>query len=241
MFLLKKLLAAWLLPPIGLLLLGLLAVIFLKGRSVRFAAGGIMGLALLLSLPIVADPMCRSLEGQPISPAELKHAQAIVILGGGVHYGAPEYGGDTLSESSLERVRFGAKLSRESGLPLLVSGGRVYGGQAEGELMKQVLENEFSASVRWVEAKSLNTQENAANSTALLRSAGIFRVALVTHAWHMPRASSEFRHAGLEVIPAPMGFAPRGISLFERLLPSPGAFERSATAIHEWVGLLLVK
>ena len=240
MFLLKKLLSAWLLPPLGLLVIALLALMISKGRLARFFAASALALVLLLSMPLVADPLSRSLEGQPIAVVDLMKSQAIVILGGGVHYGAPEYGDDTLSNPSLERVRYGAKLAHESGLPLLVTGGSVYGGKAEGNLMKQVLESEFSVPVRWVEAMSRDTQENAAYSTAVLRSAGIRRIALVTHAWHMPRAAAAFERAGLEVIPAPMGFTPRGASLFERLLPSTGAFERSANAIHEWVGRLLL-
>ena len=240
MFLLKKLLSAWLLPPLGFLLIALLILMILKGRMSKVIAGGAVILTLLLSLPIIADPLSRSLEGQPVSAADLKTAQAIVILGCGIHPGAPEYGGDTLSNSSLERVRYGAKLARESKLPVLVTGGSLYGGRPEGELMKQVLENEFFVPVRWTETKSRDTKENALYSEALLRSAGVQRIALVTHSWHMPRAAINFQKAGLEVVPAPMGFTPQGISLFERLLPSTGAFERSANAIHEWAGHFLL-
>ncbi len=238
MFLFKKLLSAWLLPPLGFLVIALFAVTFLQGRRLKAVAGIAIALTLLLSLPLIANTLSRSLEGRPASVAELSTAQAIVVLGGGVHYAAPEYGGDTLSKTSLERVRYGARLARDTKLPILVTGGSVYGGEPEGKLMQRVLENEFFVAVRWAEAASRNTQENAAYSAALLRSSGVQRIALVTHAWHMPRAAAAFAKTGLEVTPAPMGFAPREVSVFENLLPSTGAFERSANTIREWVGRL---
>lgn len=240
MFLLKKLLAAWLLPPLGLLLIALAGLAIARRRhSGLIAAAAAILLLLSLSLPLIADFLSRPLEGIPITATALRETQAIVILGGGIYYGAPEYGGDTVSKYSLERVRYGAKLARETKLPVLVTGGVVYGGRPEGELMKQVLESEFAVPVRWAEVQSRDTAENASYSAPLLKAAGIHRIALVTHAWHMPRAVAAFEHEGLEVIPAPTGFAPRNASLFESLLPSTGALERSANALHEWAGRLL--
>jgi uncharacterized SAM-binding protein YcdF (DUF218 family) len=128
MFLFKKLLSSWLLPPLGLVLLALVALVFLgrKRRGVIVCCIA-LGLTLALSLPCVADWLSRSLETEldnaPISAAALKTVQAIVVLGGGVHRGAPEYGGDTLSKYSLERVRYAANLARKSQLPLLTMGG----------------------------------------------------------------------------------------------------------------------
>lgn len=241
MFLAKKLLSAWLLPPLGLLLFALLALLFMgRKRTWVVAAGIAVALALALSLPLVADHLTRPLEGLPITTASLKQVQAIVILGGGVHYDAPEYGGDTVSKYSLERVRYGAKLARESGLPVLVTGGSVYGGRPEGILMKEVLQDEFSVPVRWVEMQSRDTAENAVFSASLLKRDGIRHIALVTHAWHMSRAVAAFEKQGLAVTPAPTIFASRKVPLFESLLPSAGAFERSANAIHEWAGNIVL-
>lgn len=241
MFLLKKLLTAWLLPPLGLLVLATVALLIGgRRRSGVIVAGIAIVSALAMSLPIVAEGLSRPLEGTtPITAAQLREAQAIVILGGGVHYGAPEYGGDTVSKYSLERLRYGAKLVRESKLPVLVTGGSVYGGQPEGVLMKQVLEQEFAVSVQWTEAESRDTAENAAYSAILLKRSGILRIALVTDAWHMPRAKAAFTKYGLTVTPAPTGFAPQRISPFGGFLPSTAALERSANVIRERVGALV--
>ena len=94
--------------------------------------------------------------------------------------------------------------------------------------------------MRWVETQSRDTNENALLSAVLLRNAGIQRIALVTHAWHMTRAIKAFEKQSLKVIPAATGFTSQGANLFERLLPSAAALEQSAIAIHEWAGLLLI-
>ncbi len=69
--------------------------------------------------------------------------------------------------------------------------------------MAAALREVFGVPVRWLEGESRNTAENAHFSAAMLAGAGIERVALVSQAWHLPRASAEFERAGLEVVAAP--------------------------------------
>ena len=114
-----------------------------------------------------------------------------MILGGGVRT-APEFGGETLGRLTLERVRYGARVARQTTLPVLVSGGVVYGGTAEAVLMKRALEEELNVAVRWTEERSRDTRSNAAESAAILRPAGVQRVLLVAHGFDMPRATAEF-------------------------------------------------
>lgn len=87
-----------------------------------------------------------------------REAQAIVILGGGVRRHAPEFGGETLGRLTLERVRYGARVARETRLPLLVTGGALFGGSTEAALMKRALEEEFNVAVRWTEERSRDTR-----------------------------------------------------------------------------------
>jgi uncharacterized SAM-binding protein YcdF (DUF218 family) len=69
--------------------------------------------------------------------------------------------------------------------------------------MRQALRGEFNITVRWVEAKSAYTHENAVNSAALLHEDGVQRIVLVTHAFDAPRARRQFEQADLEVVSAP--------------------------------------
>lgn len=242
MFLLKKILAALILPPAGPVLLALFGLWLARScKSRRWQHGGaaLASLSLvsllLLSLPVVGNALIAPLEGQtPITAAQLQRVQAIVILGAGSYYAAPEYGGDTVSQYTLERLRYGARLARESRLPLLVTGGAPFGGRAEAESMREALEKDFGVKVRWIEASSRDTAENASLSAAMLKAAGVTRVALVSHGWHLPRAVFLFERQGLEVTPAPTAFSTGSPSPIEDLLP--GGMNRSRQALLEYLG-----
>ena len=80
----------------------------------------------------------------PPDAAAISQAQAIVIVAGGRHRNAPEYGGETVNPLTLERLRYGARLARASGLPILLSGGAPSGGTAEALLMRDALERDFA-------------------------------------------------------------------------------------------------
>ena len=204
---------AFILPP-GLFFLLLLLGVILRLRFYRTGQSLIYSailLLLLMSLPIISNPLLHLYETTPaLDDAALAHTQAkaIVVLGGGRYADAPEYHGDTVSRYSLERIRYGAWLQRKTKLPILVTGGNVYGGNrpAEAELMKQVLAQDFLALVPWVEKDSRTTYENAIYSRKILAKEGITNIILVTHAMHMPRAIEVFEKAGFTVTPAPMSY-----------------------------------
>jgi uncharacterized SAM-binding protein YcdF (DUF218 family) len=131
-------------------------------------------------------------------------------------------------------------LQRQTSLPVLVTGGLPYGAKiSEAEQMRDALQQDLSTRVTWLEAVSTNTYENAAFSEKILREAGIHKVLLVTHAWHMRRAKMAFEHAGLQVVPAPMGFAPRAHEwpFVFALVPDAKAVFMTAVAWHEIIGL----
>ncbi len=243
MFFLKKIIASLALPPASLMLAAL-AGVWLAGRRPR--AGRILaavacGLILLLSQPWLADRLARLNENvPPVTAAGLATAQAIVIFGGDRYSQAPEYGGgDTVGRYTLERLRYGAFLARQTGLPILLSGGAPFGGPPEAQLMRDVLEQDFGIHARWTENASRDTGENAALSAPLLRQAGVRTVVLVTQAFHMARARLEFERRGFAVVPAPTGFNQGANSHLESLLPSTDALDRSYWALHEWLGRLL--
>jgi uncharacterized SAM-binding protein YcdF (DUF218 family) len=71
--------------------------------------------------------------------------------------------------------------------------------------MRESLQQEFNVPVRWVEAQSRNTRENARASAAMLKADGVTHVLLVMHAFDVRRAQAEFEAAGLQVVPAPTG------------------------------------
>ena len=243
MFLLKKILAALILPPAGPVLLALFGLWLSRAcKSRRWQHAGVLlatlalGTLLLLSLPVVGNALMAPLSPYPpLAREQLRQAQAVVILGGGIRH-APEYGGDTVSTATLVRLRYGARLARESHLPLLVTGGAPFGGRAEAEYMRDVLDQEFGLKVRWVEAASRDTAENARLSAPLLKAAGVTRIALVSHGWHLPRATALFESQGLTVLPAPTAFGSDVPATAQALLP--GGLGQSRRALNEYFGLL---
>lgn len=240
----KAVLKALVLPPGGLLLLALVGLALVRRRprlGRALALAGVGGL-LLLSMPIVAVTLLRALDDTPpLDVASARTAQAIVILGGGTRRNALEYGGDTLGRLTLERVRYGARVAKLLDLPVLVTGGSVYGGTSEATLMRDALAEEFGVKVRWLEARSRTTHENARFTSRTLRAAGIDRVVLVAHSFDMPRAKAEFAAAGIAVVPAPTGLPRREFDGLVDLLPSLSALQGSYYAIYEMLALAVMR
>ena len=238
---LKNLVSAFLLPPLSLIVLGIAGILFLKNHPIlgKSLITSTLILFYILSIPIVAERALQTLEVPTRSNSEIKKAQAIVILGGGANIEAPEYGGHTVNQYGLERIRYGAYLHRHTGKPILVTGGDLLGiGSSEAEQMRSVLENDFHVPVEWSEDNSRDTRENAYNSFSVLSKNKITHIALVTHAWHMPRASREFKQAGFKVTPASTVYVTqRNKNLFS-FIPSADAFLKSRLFIYEIIGTL---
>jgi uncharacterized SAM-binding protein YcdF (DUF218 family) len=230
-----------LLPPTSLIALTIIGALALRRRR-AFGMVLIVGsqlLLLALSMPVIANSLVRSLEPPPVSIGELKRAQAIVVLGGGRNLGAPEWGGETVNDYTLRRARYGARLARETGLPVYVSGGKPTGGQfAEGTLMRELLALELNSPVKWVEVTSETTREQAQMAAQDLKPQQISRVALVTDAVHMPRAQRAFELAGLAVIGAPTGYTAQRPFAPYQLIPGPIALRESHVALREWASQL---
>lgn len=230
--------SAFLLPPLNLLVLVAVGTLLLRRRPQLGRRLIALSLTLLyaLSTPVCAERLLGLLE-RHAGPAKLnQNVGAIVVLGGGTYYNAPEYGGDTVNILALERLRYGARLYRVTGKPLLVTGGSPDGGVAEGTLMKEALEQDFRVPVCWVETASLNTRENAIFSARILKQSGVNTIYLVTQAWHMPRAQREFERAGLKVIPAGTGFTTHKELGATDFLPKAKDLLKSYYALHEGIG-----
>lgn len=245
-WLITKFLSAWVLPPLDLMVVMALGL-GLAGKHPRLGVTlATLALAVLaaLSIPVVGDALVGTLERQtaPLAPAAAKasQAQAIVILGGGRNRGALEYGGVTVSNATLARVRYGARLARATKLPVLVSGGKPDGGLvSEAQLMAGVLQDDFDVAVKWRETGSIDTFQNARDSARILHRAHVKRVILVTGAVYMPRAMARFRAAGLVVVPAPTDYRARSVHTPVDYLPSARGLLRSSIALHEWLGLVV--
>jgi uncharacterized SAM-binding protein YcdF (DUF218 family) len=231
----KTLLKDIVLPPSGPLLLALLGLLLLKRRPVtaRICLIAGIGSLWLLATPIVSDGITRLVERYPPLDLQLAaNAQAIVILGGGGQRRlAPEYDGPAAEPLMLERLSYGAYLSRKTGLPVLVTGFSL-----EARAMHDTLQRNFGVEARWIDDRAYDTFQNARNSALLLKADGVHRIVLVTRATHMWRSVQEFTDANLDVVPAPVGILEDRDFGVLRFVPDPDALLRSHAAIYEMLG-----
>jgi len=246
-WLLTNLIATLLLPPCN----GLLPALAGWGLLRRRPGPGrvLIGLGLVLltvqSLPVVSWGLLRVLERQhaplPVAALDALPVDAGVVLSASLYAEAPELGGDDdVFGLSLERIRYGALVARRSGQPLLLAGGR-FGerGASLAQAMKVAVERDFGVPVAWLEEHSTDTRQNALGAAGILLPEGRRRIALVTHAYHMPRAVLLFARAGFAVTPAPTVFiaGPGSLGALD-FLPNYQSGTRTGLALHELIGLL---
>jgi uncharacterized SAM-binding protein YcdF (DUF218 family) len=250
-FSLKLLLKAAFLPP-GIFVVVLLSIAWVIARRSPQRRGSVVALVgsasaiYCMSISAIVVPLSKMLEDTyaPLPWANDKpvnvdpSVQAIVILGGGMRNGAREYASQNdPSWGALARLRYGAQLARAFALPILVTGGTLPGmAGSEAAAMASALERDFAVRVRWIEDQSLDTADNARLTAAMLKTANINRIYLVTHANHMPRAVALFSAQGLKVVPAPMGFVGTSGLSIEQFVPNVAVLLRFYDTLHEWIG-----
>nr|WP_315242376.1 YdcF family protein [uncultured Albidiferax sp.] len=256
----KPLLTALALPPAAPLLLACVGLLLMQRKK---AMGGVLCVGALGGLWLLgcnAVAVWLALNILPQVPAlppatataalQARQVQAVVVLGGGVQAFAPEFGAAQPTADTATRLRYGVWLARQSQLPLAFAGGVGWANSgtatpSEGAAARAAALQDYGFALRWVDDQSRDTIENATQLHTLLAADGVQRIALVTHAWHMPRAQLAFERAGFTVTPAPTGFTlPQQRSLME-WLPTGHGLQSSREVLREWlalrVGLLVAK
>jgi uncharacterized SAM-binding protein YcdF (DUF218 family) len=161
---------------------------------------------------------------------------------------APEYGLSNLNWTSLQRLHYAVWLSRQTGVPMLFTGGVGHAqsiGVSEAETAARIAERDYGRPLTWTEAESRDTRENASRTIAQLKPAGVAELVVVTHGWHMRRALRAFEaeaqraDAAMRITAAPMGLAAGGEQTLLRWMPSARGSVRVRFALHELAGLML--
>lgn len=242
--------------PIGLtcLLLIIAMILIVKRRSRRALipigfAFVILGMA---SSGWFSTLLVRSLEQQylpPSFPIEGKPLQAIVLLGGATGSQlAPRPWVDITDQG--DRILHSAQLYRQGRAPLIIpTGGRIAWrgpGDSEASDMAQLLQTMgVPESAIVLEAKALNTYENAVNVQAILKERQIERFLLVTSATHMPRSMMIFQKLGLNPIAVPTDYTRTDIEsqingpqdFWLSVLPDAEFLRDTNRALKEWIGI----
>lgn len=243
MFFLSKTIDHFLLPP-GLFVLALagIAVFSFRRRVTRIGwfAAAVALVLWLLSTEVMSRALLRPLESAYGEPElRIAEAEAIVVLGGGTV--EPVSGAAaSLTADPVARLVRGVEMHERTGLPIVFSGGTVF--EARGGAPEAVLAGELARRLGireehiLLESESRNTWENASN---VINSFGFDRIVLVTSAYHMRRAHASFERQGVAVLPVAADFkADSRPLILQSFLPDFRDLGYSATALHEYVGLL---
>ncbi|RZL29121.1 MAG: YdcF family protein, partial [Rubrivivax sp.] len=240
------------LPPVPMLILAAWGGWRLKKH--RRGGGWLLafGLALVwLSTTEGAGELLSRAIGQPaaLSPEKLASLRGqrdgvVLVLGGGVRRQAPEYQVGVPNEITAERLAYGVWAARRSGWPLAYTGGIGWSArtlqQSEASIVSRVAAQDYGLPLRWAEAKSRDTRENAANTLPLLARDGVKQIVLVTHEPHMRRAlrafEAEAAPLGIRILPAPVGLRIDGLSAFDDWCPSSTGFARVRYLVYETLG-----
>jgi len=254
----KPVLGSLLLPPVTFLLLTLVGARLMAWRrfwgwllvltasagiwlSACYVVGERLQAVLLAPPPPLAPERIAALKRDMLA----RPAVAIVVLGGGREAIAPEYGVANLKPKSLERLRYAVWLGRQTGAPLMFSGGLGHAaeaGAAEADVAAEIAARDFGRPLRWTEGRSRDTRESAQFAVETLREHKIERLVIVTDGWHMPRALRAFRDAsrragaGWEIVPAPMGLATQIERSSLRWIPSYEGFRLVRAVLREKIG-----
>lgn len=234
-----------------------------------WAVMGICSLQLVVfSLPPVADGLLGNLEKHaretagPMNEAQriLQGQQyaAIVVLGGSMRPAVATIRPHPDLNDAADRLWHAARLYKRGLSPrIIVSGGRSPGLESRHELMTEahmmrqfLIELGIPAGAILMEEDSRTTRENAEQTKRVLASllasktAGASpnaRIALVTSAFHMPRAAENFKQAGfvLDRYPTDFRVAPQSEPLYARLLPNAEALFSSTIALKEHMALFV--
>ena len=252
----KKIIALLVLPLHFALFAGTAGLVLLhlrrRERLARVLLTAAIGALLLFSNKGVSTLLLRPLENRHAAIPEIPGASSaaalppalagvrhLIVLGGG-HGESPALSRvNQLSASALSRLAEAIRIFPH--LPpdarFIVSG---HAGEKNISHAQVLAEAAISLGIPAHRIHRLDTPRDTHDEILALRAfAGDAPVAIVTSAWHMPRALKLCAGAGVRAVPCPADFllkpgADRGLALLQCDL---GSLERSTKAIREYLGL----
>ena len=251
LFWVKKFVAYTLMPvPLCLMLLLAGCVLMSRTRWVRLGRTLIVcGTSLLLffSNKLASGWLVRPLEHRyaPIpeflrdkpAPSPLAACRYVVVLGGGNGNTPGRAAINQLSTSARARIIEAVRLLRA-----LPEANLVVSGPGHNKQPSHAVVLARAAMAMGIEENRITLIELARDtedeSLAVRRQLGDAPLALVTTAWHMPRAMALFRHAGLNPIPCPTDYTSSddGRWHWDDLLFDVESIHRSTAGVRERLG-----
>jgi uncharacterized SAM-binding protein YcdF (DUF218 family) len=257
LFGLKKFVSYFLMPfpfCVGLLLFGLWFLLRRRRTRPRLGRALVLtglGLLLIFSQSRISLWLLRPLEqtypaipeftpGQPL-PAALERVRYVVVLGGGNKDEPGIAASNRLSDNSLSRLTEAVRLWRAlPGRRLIVSGPGREGSPTHADVLAAAA---LSMGVPADQIIRIDTaHDTEEESEAVKKLIANAPAAVVTSAWHLPRAAALFRQAGVDILPCPADFLALRDPTFQwtDLAFDVDGLERSSWAVRERIGYVWV-
>ena len=253
-FWIKKLLGFWAMPLPACLTLLVAGLWFMRtprrarlGRALVIAATVLL---LLFSNKLVSSWLVHPLEARYAAMPELRAGaippalaacRFVVVLGSGNGNTPGLAATSELSTSALARVAEAVRLLR-----VLPEAKLIVSGPAEGAHPSHATMLARAAESLGIDASRVlyvdHARDTEDESLAVQRLVGDAPFALITSAWHMPRAVALFHHTGLAPLPCPADYTSHTDDDFHwtDLFWDVASLERSTWAVHERLGYLWI-
>ncbi len=223
---------------------GILLVVYLLLRKKKFRKYILMSCVAILFVftnPYIFYYVSGWWEGHHENMSTVQHYDGIIVLGGGVAGYNFQKQEINFNNSSSDRLFKAIELFKNGKADRLIFSGGSIGEIKEGQIVKDYLKTidipEESTLVEW---NSLNTHQNAVETSKLLKSAGIDQghFLLVTSGYHIKRSIDCFEKQGIYVKPfitdcIQQFGTPEYAGIFH---PSTFILKKWKTIIREWVG-----
>jgi len=232
MFILKKILAAFSLPPglfVSVLIgAGVYVLLRKKGKGLAILLLSLACLIWGLSLHPVADSMIRSLEKAVPSPASPQGDVVIVLYGTG------------------QRLGPGMALQANLKVPLVLCGFNylLRNSVEKARLLNNLEEAGIPKEMVIIDAESRDTHENIVSAKAICEERGLRRPLVVTSAFHGRRVRLACRKAGFQAEIVPVSFTVLGRAIgytWRDALPDAEDLYNVSLAMNEYLGLVFYR
>lgn len=232
MFILKKCIAAFCLPPglfVTLLVAAAIIVIVKKrGKTLRFFLIGLACLVWVLSLNPLADRLVLSLE-KTVPGLKNPKGDVVIVLNG-----------------TGQRLGPGIALQMSLKVPLVLCGFNYLRGNPaeEARLRRSLEEDGIPPEMIIIETKSRDTWENILAAKAICREKGLQNPLVVTSAFHGRRVRLSCRKLGFPAVVVPVSYTVLGRALsytWRDALPDAESLYNVSLALNEYLGLVFYR
>jgi uncharacterized SAM-binding protein YcdF (DUF218 family) len=239
-------LLSFFLSPFNWIIILLIASYFLKKRGLNNACKiTAVVIFIVFGNQWLLNLYAKNWQAERVAISNLPTASCGIVPGG---FASPDQNGDGYFNASADRFIQVVKLYKLGKIKhIVISGGN---GKIEQEsfqegawVKRELITFGIPDSVIFVEDKSNNTAENATNAKQILSNNNLQPpYLLITSAFHMPRASLNFKKSGLTIVPFPCNFS-NGMDSFSisDLLPTPSVLLGWDLYLKETAGYLWYK